>query len=39
MSKKRTRRRPGKMESGAGRGSGSFEKPKTLRDLSKLLGI
>jgi ATP-binding cassette subfamily B multidrug efflux pump len=39
MSEKRTRRRPGKMESGAGRGSGSFEKPKNLKEtFSKLLG-
>jgi ATP-binding cassette subfamily B multidrug efflux pump len=39
MSEKRTRRRPGKMENGAGRGSGSFEKPKNLKEtFSKLLG-
>jgi ATP-binding cassette subfamily B protein len=39
MSEKRTRRRPGKMESGAVRGSGSFEKPKNLKEtFSKLLG-
>ncbi len=39
MSEKRTRRRPGKMESGAGTGSGSFEKPKNLKEtFSKLLG-